>query len=226
MVLLDESRLPSSIVVKLEQYLWKVRMTTYIKNQDFPFPNKYNNAMLDLIRVNHPDTGAIHFLNSWMPHKPVFFAVTEKAYLESNFRVAFTMGGKLKDYMNFQYFPLESISLIECNEDGAILLTIDPKIDGIHLLGADLDQKKIRQVTSVLAEDFADLCKYIHASQKALGVKLAKVVEGEAEDDSEPEPSANIDDLSESLLKAKKLLDSGAISQKEFNDIKKSILGS
>jgi hypothetical protein len=198
-------------------------MTTFIKNQDFPFPNKYNNAMLDLIRVNHPDTGAIHFLNSWMPNKPVFFAVTEKAYLESNFRLAFTMSGKLKDYVNFQYFPLESISVIESNEDGVVLLTVNPKIDGLHLLGADLDQMTIRQVTSVFAEDFADLCKFIHEGQKALGVKLAKVIEGE--EASEQEPSTNIDDLSDSLLKAKKLLDSGAISQKEFNDIKKSILG-
>ena len=200
-------------------------MTTFIKNQDFPFPNKYNNAMLDLIRVNHPDTGLIQFLNSWMPNKPVFFAVTENAYLESNFRLAFTLGGKLKDYLNFQYFPLESISVVERNEDGAILLTVNPKIDGVYILGADLDQKKIRQVTSVFSEDFGDLCKYIHEGQKALGMKLAKIVESEGEKDSEQEASTSIDELSESLLKAKKLLDSGAISQKEFNEIKKSILG-
>jgi hypothetical protein len=200
-------------------------VATYIKNQDFPFPNKYNNAMLDLIRVNHPYTGDIHFLNSWMPNKPVFFAVTENAYLESNFRVAFTIGGKLKDYVNFQYLPLESISVIECNEDGVVVLTVNPKIEGVFILRDDLDQKKIRQTTSVFSEDFADLCKYILEGQKALGVKLAKIVEGEAEEDSRQDPSTNIDDLSESLLKAKKLLDSGAISQKEFNDIKKSILG-
>jgi len=197
-----------------------VTMATLIKGQTYPFSGKYNNLMLKLVSTNHPQSGEVNFFGSWMPNKPVFYALTESAYLESNYRIA--MGPKLKDYTNFMYLPVESIIEVLLNEDDVVLFTINSTIVDVYLHGATEKQESVIQPTSVLAEDFEDLCRFLHAAQKTKGVELAEIKE--ISGDSVQEVSLGIEEMTSALLKAKQLLDSGVISQEEFDEMKKSLL--
>ncbi|NDC19419.1 MAG: hypothetical protein EBZ87_04040, partial [Microbacteriaceae bacterium] len=118
-------------------------MAALIKGQTYPFSGKYNNLMLKLVSTNHPQSGEVNFFGSWMPNKPVFYALTESAYLESNYRIA--MGPKLKDYTNFMYLPVESIIEVLLNEDDVVLFTINSTIDDVHLHGATEKQESVIQ---------------------------------------------------------------------------------
>jgi NAD(P)-dependent dehydrogenase (short-subunit alcohol dehydrogenase family) len=96
------------------------------------------------------------------------------------------------------------------------------KIDGlVNAAGGNVPESVI-QPTSVLAEDFEDLCRFLHAAQKTKGVKLAEIKE--ISGDSVQEVSLGIEEMTSALLKAKQLLDSGVISQEEFDEMKKSLL--
>jgi hypothetical protein len=120
------------------------------------------------------------------------------------------------------YLPVESIIEVLLNEDDVVLFTINSTIDDVYLHGATEKQESVIQPTSVLAEDFEDLCRFLHAAQKTKGVKLAEIKE--ISGDSVQEVSLGIEEITSALLKAKQLLDSGVISQEEFDEMKKSLL--
>lgn len=185
---------------------------------------KMNKGAVKLIQDHHGDVSEIVYLNTWLPHKPVLYAITDVGYLEGNFQIP--LAGALRNYNVFQYYPFQAIKGLVL-EDGVVYFQIDLDHDGTFLRLEQPASGVQFAGSSVFAEDFQNLVARIHSAQDALGLARAPIGDSVpvAKEPEQAAPPVDIGAQTDDLLKAKQLLDAGVLSQEEFDAMKKKILG-
>ena len=186
--------------------------------------SKMNKGALKLIHDHHGDVSEVAYLNTWLPHKPVVYALTNVGYLEGNFQIP--LAGALRNYNVFQYYPYQAIKGLVL-EDSVVYFQIDLDYEGTFLRLEQPASGVQYAGSSVFAADFDNVVSLIQNAQQSLGISPAVVGDSipEAKPQEQEAPKADIGAQTDDLLTAKQLLDAGVLSQDEFDAMKKQILG-
>lgn len=185
---------------------------------------KMNKGALKLIQDHHADVSRVDYLNTWLPHKPVVYALTNVGYLEGNFQIP--LAGALRNYNVFQYYPYEAIKSLVL-QDGGVYFQVDLDHPSTFLRLEQPASGLQYAGSSVFAADFENVVSLIQNAQKELGISPAVIGDSIPQDKpvEQNEPKTDIGSQTDDLLKAKQLLDAGVLSQDEFDAMKKQILG-
>lgn len=202
-------------------------MDTIFGGQEYFGMSKQNKVAKDQYLKANPDVGSIFYMYSYLPHKPVVFGLTDKGYFEGTFTFGVVAG--LKNYTKFQAYPYESIKefLID---GGSLYIKADLSVAGAFVINKIGVSETMTTPTSVTPGEIQIIIEGIHGAQETMGLAPAKVTTGQVESENEEESTSgeqvkSVGETADELMKAKSLLDMGAISEQEFADLKKKILG-
>ena len=202
-------------------------METVFGGQEYFGMGKQNKVAKEQFLKANPEVSLIFYMYSYMPHKPVAYGITDVGYFEGNYTFGAIAG--LKNYTRFQSYPYAAIKELVI-DGGALNFTVDLSVDGAYLINQIGSAETITAPSSVTPAEIEIIIEGIHGAQQGMGIPLAQVINGQAgsgnnSEAAQVEDVKSIGDTADELIKAKSLLDMGAISEEEFADLKKKILG-
>lgn len=195
-------------------------METIFGNDSYLGSGRWNNIFVKLVKEAYPFGGDVVFLTSHVPRLAVIYGLTSGGYFEGTFTTSAM--GTPKNYVSYRYLPHDSIRGYFV-KDGVLHFDSDSRVENHFVPGINAGDWCMYG-TAILEPDFENMVSRIEQAQAEKGCDKVALISAPEEHEPEPE-ERNVGDQTDELLKAKSLLDIGAISQEEFAELKKKILG-
>jgi len=195
-----------------------ILQTQYCENSLLKKSPRLAPILAETILSVYPEANQIIFMDIFvdteLPHKHYVFGITDKNYFEGTYSLLLL--GQTKNYVPFISLPWSVIFGLGL-------------IEGKVQVRAHLDGEGEPRVfeTSIFPSCFEPIFQGIESAQNSLGIKpLTRLTSVETQaNQTKSQPAPVYLDTSEELMKAKQMLDAGVLTEIEFANLKKKLLG-